>query len=270
MGTSSSSSGPAAGVALVPPWVPEAGQRDRLAKQDAVGRDAGTAQIAPAARFGGARRHLGEFGRGGGRSALRRGMAGYVAKGLGGSKNAARRMGGATARSGALYDVLHSLSAKTFDPAALGFDAAGLAGRTAREIVDRVARFVSPSDGTQDAESSQRAVNAALSDLLAKDDSVDVTSLNAQQIDWVLERHIVYEIFQRVQLDVGKAIVENAPSPSAAIDRLDEMRGYIEETVASAFRARRKEGRPVDRGHTTKLMASVVQDTFAVFEEYLE
>ena len=81
-------------------------------------------------------------------------------------------------RSGVFFDALGGLTAGTFDPAQLGFDAAGLAGRSAREIIDRVARFVSPSDGTQDAESSQRAVNAALSDLLDTDPNADIASLH--------------------------------------------------------------------------------------------
>jgi hypothetical protein len=179
-------------------------------------------------------------------------------------------MRGAATRSGVLFDALGGLSHGTLDPAQLGFDAAGLAGRSAREIIDRVARFVSPSDGTQDAESSQRAVNAALSDLLASDPNVDIISLTEQQIEWVLERHIVYEIVQRIELDVGKAIVDNAPSPASAIDRMKEMREYVEETVSAAFRAHRQSGRPVDGSAATKLTNTVIQETFLVFEEYVE
>jgi len=179
-------------------------------------------------------------------------------------------MGGAATRSGALFDALGGLRAGTFDPAQLGLDAAGLAGRSAREIIDRVARFVSPSDGTQDAESSQRAVNAALSDLLARDANVDITSLTEQQIEWVLERHIVYEIVQRIELDVGKAIVDKAPSAASAIGRMKEMREYVEETVSAAFRACREGGRPVDSSAAAKLTSTIIQETFSVFEEYVE
>ncbi|MCZ7581791.1 MAG: hypothetical protein M5U21_13410, partial [Fimbriimonadaceae bacterium] len=195
--------------------------------------------------------------------------ASYASKGLGGSRNAARRMGGAAARSGVLFGALDGLSDGTFDLTQLGFDSAGLAGRSAREIIDRVARFVSPSDGTQDAESSQRAVNAALSDLLENDQTVDITSLTEQQIDWVLERHVAYEIVQRIELDVGKAIVDNAPSAAAAIDRLNEMRDYVEATVAAAFRSHRRTNRLVDASAATRLARTVMQETFGVFEEYL-
>jgi len=266
MGTSASSSGPGSGVPLVPPWVPEAGAPEPVAKQE----QPATGPLAPRARFGTARRGLGEFARAADRASLRRGLASYAGKGMGGARSAARRMGGAATRSGALFDALGGLSARTFDPAQLGFDASGLAGRSAREIIDRVARFVSPSDGTQDAESSQRAVNAALSDLLDSDANVDITSLTEQQIEWVLERHIVYEIVQRIDLDIGKSILDNAPSPASAIDRMNEIREYVEETVSAAFRAQRKIGRPVDGSTAAKLTSKVIQQTFSVFEEYVE
>lgn len=266
MGTSASSSGPGGGVPLVPPWVPEAGapEPDAEQEQSAIG------PLAPRARFSTARRALGDFARSGDRSSLRHGLARYVGRGLGGARSAARRMGGAATRSGVLFETLSGLSAGTFNPAQLGFDAAGLAGRSAREIIDRVARFVSPSDGTQDAESSQRAVNAALSDLLANDPNVDVTSLTEQQIEWILERHIVHEIVQRIDLDVGKAILANALSPASAIDRMKEIREYVEEAVSLAFRAQRKVGRPVDGSAAARLTSKIIQETFSVFEEYVE
>lgn len=266
MGTSSSSSGPGGGVPLVPPWVPDTGAPAAVGKQEPASPE----QVAPSARFGPARRNLGDFARSRDRSSLRRGLASYVRRGLGGAKSATHRMGGAAARSGTLFGTLDSLRTGSMDPAQLGFDAAGLVGKSAREIIDRVARFVSPSDGTQDAEASQRAVNAALSDLLDAVPDVDIASLTADQIDWVLERHVVYEIVQRIELDVGKAIVDKAPSPATAIDRMKEVREYVEESVSAAFRSHRQSGAPLNASAATKLTSNVIHDTFAVFEEYVE
>jgi hypothetical protein len=267
MGTSASSSGPGGGVPLVPPWVP--GPAESSGQQDPTTVRASSGPLAVPGRFGSARRRLGTFAQSSDPSSLRRGLASYTKRGLGGSQNAAKRLGGVAARSGALFGALESLRSNTFNPAHLGLSAAGLAGRSTREIVDRLSRFVSPADGTQDAESSQRAVNSALSDLLASDPTIDLTSLTADQIEWVLERHIVYEIQQRIELDVGKTIVDKAPSPATAIDRLREMREYIEETVSAAFRSHRQSARPLDGSTATKLAISVIQETFGVFEEYI-
>ncbi len=270
MGTSGSSSGPGGGVPLVPPWVPDVGTPAGIAKQDGSVPLQGGAATAPTARFGGARRSLGEFAKAGEGSSLRSGLASYVGRGLGGSANATKRMGGAASRAGALFDVLHSLGGSRADSAALGLDLGTLAGRPANEIIDNLSRLVSPVDGTQDSESSQRAVNAALSDLLDEDDTADIGALSEKQIEWVLERYIVYEINNRIELDIGKAVLEKAPTASAAIERLDEIRGYVQETVAAAFRARRKAGKIIDRSGATKLAVEVIHDTFKVFEEYVQ
>jgi hypothetical protein len=178
-------------------------------------------------------------------------------------------MGGAAVRSGGLYGALRSLSGSpTTDGPPL--DPASLSGLSARQVIDAIVEFVSPSDGSQDAESSQHAIAAALSDLLADQPEVDLGALTSDEIAWVVERHLVYEIHYRVQLDVGKSVIDNAPSPAAAMRRLDEIRDYIQETVASAFRERRSNGTALTNAAATKLASSVLEDTFAVFEEYAE
>jgi hypothetical protein len=104
MGTSASSKGPGGGVPMVPPWVPDLGppklpQKGKAAappdgdghkgqptaapNQPAPNQPAKTqpSPIAPAARFGGARRNLGNFARGGDRRDMWRGLRDYVRKG---------------------------------------------------------------------------------------------------------------------------------------------------------------------------------------------
>lgn len=177
-------------------------------------------------------------------------------------------MGGVALRSGALYDVLNSLGGSpTTD--AVAFDSAALSGLSAREIVDAIVEFVSPSDGTQDSETSQHAIAEALSDLLDEYPDADLGALPPTQIDWVLERHLVHEIDYRVQLDVGRAIQDNAPSIATAVVRLREMREYIEEAVASVFREHRAGGGRLTSAQAISLATGVLEDTFAVFEEYV-
>lgn len=266
MGTSASSSGPGSGVPMVPPWVPEPGSQANPTTQPPP---TGPVPVAPRARFGGARQAFGDFARGGSRESLRKGLGRYTRRGLGGSKTAARRMGGAATRSGALYGALRSLSG-TPTPDAKQFDSSALSGLPARDVIDAIVQFVSPHDGTQDSEASQNAVSAALSDLLSEQPQVDLGALTPDNIDWVLERHLVYEIDYRVQLDVGKSILEKAPSPAIAMRRFDEIRGYIQETVASAFRQRRAAGSNLTTRETAAVAGRVLEDTFAVFEDYIE
>lgn len=268
MGTSGSSSGPGGNVPMVPPWVADPGD---VAEQgdDAPTTPTAGVPIAPTARFGGARRALGDFGRSGSTGSLRKGLGRYTSRGLGGSRTAARRMGGAAVRSGGLYGTLRSLSGSPTSDAR-PFDPSSLSGLSAREVIDAIVEFVSPSDGSQDAESSQHAIAAALSDLLADQPDVDLGALSSDEIAWVVERHLVYEIHYRVQLDVGKSVIDKAPSPATAIRRLDEIRDYIQETVASAFRKQRSNRTPLTNAEATELASRILEDTFAVFEDYVE
>lgn len=243
---------------MVPPWVDDPG-----------GSSSSEPPTAPRARFGGARTALGEFATGGSRDKLGRGLRNYTSRGLGGSQTAAQRMGNAVARSGDLYDVLNTLAGSPGSGGA-PFGASSLVGASAREIIDTIVDFVSPIDGSQDSESSQRAISDALSDFLEAHPDSELGALTQANIEWVLERHLVYEIHNRVQLDVGKSILNKAPSPASAIQRLGEIRDYIQESVAAAFRERIAVGVPLTRADATTLAHDVLEDTFAVFEEYVE
>lgn len=138
MGTSQSSKGPPSNVPMVPPWVPDiplpATLPDAIPPESTP--DTGVAQdqtpkneprqsipIAPARRFGNARRSLGEFARYGDRRSMRNGVRSYVKSGYGGSKTATRRFGGTTQTANALYsalavgtDNIHTVPGRPLDP----------------------------------------------------------------------------------------------------------------------------------------------------------
>ena len=127
MGTSQSSNGSPPGVPMVPPWVPdlplpgpvlgsadagEGGPPDGTPEQGAPLTPApGTEArqpipIAPARRFLGANRNIGDYSRTGDGTTMRRGLGQYVKKGYGGSATATRRMGGTAQTAQALYTAL--------------------------------------------------------------------------------------------------------------------------------------------------------------------
>lgn len=285
MGTSQSSGGPAGGVSLVPPWVPDPSESpaDASTGDPAEGDDqqdpaqgAATqppppkpSPIAPKARFRDARRSLGDWARSGGSARLRRGLGHYVQSGLGGASTAARRMGGTARNAGALYGALDSL--RSGDAAAPeGIDPAALAGRPAREAIDFIAQAISPTDGTQDAEASRDSVCAALRELVTREPDVDLSALNEKQIEGVLARYIGHDIARRVELDVGTHLLNAAPTKADAMRRLGEMKDFIQQCVSSRFRARRTDSGPLSRAEATKLASNVIRDTYQVFEEYLK
>ena len=277
MGTSGSSSGPGTGVELIPPWVTdteiepsvEPGDNQEPGEEDPENPPEAPPKKAPFGRFRGARTHLGRYASSGSDYSLRRGVGHYVRSGLGGSRNASRRMAGTARRAGALYGVLHDLRGGRTPGSYPDLDPAALEGRPAREIVERIAEALSPSDGTLDAEAGRYSISQALSELIRRNPAIDLTSLTQEEIVLATELFVVADIRRRIELDVGKAIFAKAPDASTAIRRLDQMYRYVRQVVASAFRLWSNEPEPVTQQAAISLAEGVIQNTFEVFESYL-
>ena len=288
MGTSQSSSGSPSGVPLVPPWVPDPVQPDG---QDVDGQDAQDGQdgnsenqsapsfqptlpisppaLAPAGRFGPARTSLGRFARSGSADDMRRGVGHYFGKGLGGGGSATQRFGGATRTAGSLYGVLSSAAAgQTTEPGS-PFDPALLSGRSADEVMDAVVEIVRPVDGTQDAEASRNAIRTALSELLDRFPDADLLNLSEDQRLFVIERYLALDVYNRIRLDVGKAIQDKAPSVVAALSRMRQIRDYVRETIASHFRALFTSGQSLNARRIAQMGTQALHEAFEVFEEYV-
>src|SRR5690606_16231127 len=174
MGTSQSSKGSPSGVPMVQPWVPDLppvnpepspGEGD--GDQD-TGSDPNTAPdqrnpIAPAARFGGARRSMGDFARRGSHDDMRRGMGQYFSKGYGGGRTALRRFGGTVSSAGAFYYALASLTPTASDPGhTAAVDLLALRDKATTAMIDAVIQAAAPVNVTQNTESKRAAMKEAI------------------------------------------------------------------------------------------------------------
>jgi hypothetical protein len=201
---------------------------------------------------------------------LRRGLGHYVRSGYGGSATAARRFGGTARTAGALGGALAGLAGGDATAAAAGLDRRLLAGRTAEEVMDAVVEAVRPIDGTQDAEAERASVRDALTDLLTVYPDADLLNLDAEQRALVVERFTASDVFRRFDLDVGKALRDKAPSAVTALARLKQVRDYIREAVAAAFRRLRDGGRTLSAGRVSEVVRDALRETFIVFEGHAE
>jgi hypothetical protein len=148
------------------------------------------------------------------------------------------------------------------------FDPALLAGRSTREVIDAVVEAVRPADGTQDAEASRAAIKDALSELLTKFPEADFLNLTEDQRELVIERFVAIDVYRRADLDIGKAIREKAPTATVALARLKEVKDYIKQTVAAAFRKLRTAGNRITTGRVNQFVRDALREAFQVFEEY--
>lgn len=286
MGTSQSSRGSPSGVPMVPPWVPdlplppsstEGAPPDATPEPgDATPPAPSPAEpwqpipMAPARRFLGANRNLGDYARSGDGASMRRGLAQYVKKGYGGSSTATRRMGGTAQTAQALYSALSGGQGNAATATGGPLDSALTDGRSANEVMDAVVEAVRPVDGTQDAEASRTSIKDALSDVLNQFPDADLLNLQPEQRELAVVRFVAGDVFRRIDLDIGQTIREKAPNAAAGLGRLKEVREYVRETVSASFRRLRETGQRLAAGRITQIVQSAIRETFQVFEEYVE
>ena len=201
---------------------------------------------------------------------MRRGLGYYVRTGYGGSATAARRFGGTATTAGALGGALASVAAGQASAPGSPLDPTLLAGRTVQEVMDAVIEAVRPVDGTQDAEAERASIRDALSELLTRFPEADLLNLEADQRDYAIERFTAIDVFRRFELDLGKTIVDKAPSAIAALGRLKEVRDYVKQSVAASFRRLRDAGRTLTSGRIGQVVQDALKETFEVFEGYAE
>lgn len=232
--------------------------------------------IAPAGRFGNARRSLGDFARSGDTSSMRRAVGRYIQAGYGGHATATRRFSGTARTADALYSALGGTSAAgagtgtAASPTVSSLDPVLLTGRSVDDVMDAVVEAVRPVDGTQDTEASRAAIKDALAEMLTRFPDADLLTLEPDQREFAIERYVAADVFRRFDLDLGKTIRDKAPTAAAALGRLKEVRDYIKETVAAAFRTLRNAGRRMAAGRIAQIVRDALRETFKVFEEYAE
>lgn len=225
--------------------------------------------LAPSRRFLGARLWLGRFAKNGSSSDLAAGIRAYTKTGLGGAHRAAARMAGTSRTAGRLHGVLDALRTGEALPPDVAIDTAALAGRDSREIGDAIAEAIRPSDGTLDAEASRDAIAQAISDLVEQTPSVDLTALAPQEIEFVVEGYVAYDLSHRILLDVGLAVQDKAPDAAAAVSRIEDMKAYVKQCVAASFRSARDRGQRLTRKSAASIANAVLEETFRVFAEWL-
>ena len=226
--------------------------------------------MAPAGRFAAARSSAGSFAASGSARDLKRSMRHYVRKGYGGAQTAAQRFGGTANSAGALYSVLTPGQPGAAADSGARIDRALLAGRSASEIMDAVVEAVGPADGTQDTEASRKAIRGCLSEVLERFPEANLLELSEEQRAFAVERYVALDVFQRYALDLGKTIQDKAPSPRAVLSRLKEVKEYIRETVAAAFRKLRTAGQNLSAGRIAQIVQGALLEAFQVFERNIE
>lgn len=282
MGTSTSSSGPGAGVPFDPPWL------DQLGGDVAVGGDGqGTGDdggddvdagnqgnqgpiqadgIAPARRFAGARRELGAFARTGSRDSLGRAIGHYSRTGMGGARNAAARMRTSTNSAVGLVSLLQA--ARDGTDARVNQWVSALVARnpSVRDVIDEVIGQLTTGGGSLEEESCKDSMAQAMAELIESQPNVDLLNMNDGDIWSLVEFFLAQEACNRLQLDIGQIFESSRFNPREVVARMNEMREYLKAEISAQMRTTRQGNPNPTSRQLESMMQQALQSTFAVYE----
>lgn len=289
MGTSTSSAGAGSGASFDPPWlddagagidsshadtpisssaVPSDGSDNAVASGSAGDQNVQSSEVGPAAaphgRYQEARRALTGFVRSGSSSDLRRGISSFIKKGMGGSVKAAKRMRTSATAASSLGGFL--AAARDGSDPDINSWVASVKQRSlsARDAALEVVQKLVPTGGSIDEESAKHAMNQAIAHLYEVDPTADIFNLADDQIANVMAYTVAFDVYNRVQLELGRVFEKLKYVPSVIQQRLAQALDYIMVVVNQSMGKVRSGG--VSRS-MREIAASALQDALTVFSE---
>jgi hypothetical protein len=280
MGTSTPFGGPNGGTPLVPDFVVDddaaAAPAPDAAPQD--GDDPPAVPPAPPARhdpapppeaerFRSARTNFSKFASSGAsdRRALGRAVSQYVSQASGGSRAAARRMGSSRRSAARIAGFLGDVSARGLQAALATLNLAGLAGRSASEILSALVEHFCPEGGSIDEGIARDAFMETVIDL-ADAGVTDMANLTPEQMQTVLELYVAHTIEDRIYNDIGVKGVELPSDIGAAEAVRDQLHNFILGGVADAFSEAAIDFAAIDPNGINQTIERIYEAAFDILE----
>lgn len=275
MGTSTSSSGPASGISMDPPWLDDinsssilpsdsnAGEESNLPIEQSISQQ--PTLVAPPARFGTARKNLGEFARTGNQDSFKKAVGQYSKKGMGGATNVAKRMRASTSSVSGLVSFLRDVKSNTLPDIRDWANNLMSKSPTAHEVIDAIIDRVTNEGGIIDEESIKDSMANAMSDLLEQNPNLDLLNLGDDESWDLIENFLSYEASNRLQLDIGQ-LLERTLSPIELVQRTDEMREYLKSEISAQLQPYKSSDKHPDIGKLNAVIHQALESTFIVFE----
>jgi len=280
MGTSSSSSGPGAGVPFDPPWLNSVTSEIGAPLEKISGEplqpeqnpqqaehNVQPVEIAPPRRFSNARRSLGEYVSSGDGGSLKKALGSYSRQGMGGASNVASRMRASTSAGAGLFNFLQGVRDSSDTNVRDWVNQLTSKNLSAYEVASEIIDQVISTGGSLEEESCRDSMAQALSDLLAIDSDVDLLNMDNDSIWTVMELFMANEAFNRLNLDIGQLFESDRYSPRDAVSRMNDMRDYLKSEISAQIQALRTNTSNPTKAEINTLLQSAIKITFEVFEE---
>lgn len=283
MGTSNAYGGAGGGTPLIPTWLQGEGG---AAAGAGVGDQAqppspdGTPPAVPPApapqlpapigasdRFTSARNNFTRFANSNGsdRRSLGRAVSQYVSKSVGGSHQAARRMGSSQGAGAGLVRFLNSIGTDGVREALRALNLESLAGRPIEEVFAGLADYICPEGGSIDEGIARDAFVETIADL-AGAGITDIDALTPGQIQTVFELYATHAIEARICNDIGTKVVTMPSDPRAAERVQAQLRDFIQRGVSDAINAASVNVQSLTADAVMGFVTDVYQSAFEVLQ----
>ena len=287
MGTSTSSSGPGAGVSLDPPWledlVPVVGggasgaspldessePADEVAEEGQGKPEEVKPAVAPPRRFAAARRDLGAFVRSGDTAVLARGIGHYSRTGMGGAAAVTSRMRASTSAGAGLVSFLQA--ARDGIDARVANWVQDLLARnpSSDDVADAIVQALAPPGGSADEESLRDSMALALSELILLQPDVELLHMSDMDTWTLLQLFLGHEVGNRLEFDMGQFFESSRLDPELGVKRELEMRDFVKNEVGVQLGVLREKTPNPTKQQLDVLVQDAVRMTFEVYEGVL-
>jgi SepF-like predicted cell division protein (DUF552 family) len=116
-------------------------------------------------------------------------------------------------------------------------------GLSAQDVALEVIQRLSPSGGSVDEESAKHAMNQAIIHLYEVNSAIDIFALSDEQISSLMGYTVAFDVYNRVQLELGRVFEKLKYSAQLVHERLAQLQDYILVVVREAMIKSRASGR---------------------------
>ncbi|HEX5313122.1 Qat anti-phage system associated protein QatB [Aquabacterium sp.] len=191
-------------------------------------------------------------------------MSSFVKKGMGGPPKAANRMRTSAVAASSLGGFLATARDGT-DPGINAWVASiKQRGLSAQDAALEVVQKLVPTGGSIDEESAKHAMSQAIAHLYEVDPNADIFNLADDQIANVMAYTVAFDVYNRVQLELGRVFEKLKYAPRVIQERLAQALDYIMVVVNRSMEKVRSGS--VQRS-MREIASSALQDALTVFSE---
>lgn len=264
MGTSTHNVGQKGGTPLVPSWLQQLDENMQNETPQGINGN----QIPPIGdwdRFTAPRNEFTRYINSGGRdgSLGRKSVSNYISKSLGGSSNAARRMGAARSSVARLLNIAGAFASGGTRVVEQYLSIENLSHKTASDAFIAITDFICPDGGPQDEGIARSAYISAIEES-PEIASIKFEDLTAEQIMVIVERTMANAIFSRITNDIGNKIILLPQDRTTSDWIIVQMKEYVKGAVSDALANLDVQIGNIRQGDSLRIVDQVYKEAFDI------